>query len=200
MTLMTRSKWALIKRNWQLYVLFFFPLGWFLTFRYLPMWGMQIAFRDYMVGDTFLSARWVGVANFLKFFRHYYFWELLRNTLSITIYQLIASFPIPIIFALALNTTYKTRLKKVVQFITYMPYFISTVVVVGMMMQLLNPRIGVINNLIELLGGTRKDFMADPNIFASVYVWSNIWQYFGWNSIIYLACCRGFRRNSTSRR
>jgi ABC-type polysaccharide transport system permease subunit len=186
-----KSKKVLIKRNWQLYVLFAFPLAWFVIFRYVPMYGMQIAFRDYMIGDTFSGALWVGFANFQKYFKYYYFWELIRNTLSLTIYQLIVGFPIPIIFALALNTTYRIGFKKVVQFITYMPYFISTVVLVGLLIQFLNPRVGLINNVIEMLGGTRKDFMADPAIFSSIYVLSYVWQYFGWNSIIYLAVLSG---------
>jgi ABC-type polysaccharide transport system permease subunit len=155
------------------------------------MFGVQIAFKDFLPGDTILSARWIGFANFLKFFRHYYFWELIRNTLSITVYQLIASFPIPIIFALALNTTTRNWMKKPVQYVTYMPYFISTVVMVGIMMQLMNPRIGVINNIVEFFGGTRTDFMANPKLFSSVFVWSGVWQYFGWNSIIYLAALSG---------
>jgi ABC-type polysaccharide transport system permease subunit len=186
-----RRKKVLIKRNWELYLFFSIPLAWFIIFRYVPMWGMQIAFRDYMIGDTFTSAVWVGFDNFKKYFKYYYFWELLRNTLSLTVYQLVVGFPIPVIFALALNTTYRTGLKKIVQFVTYMPYFISTVVLVGLMMQLMNPRIGIINNIIGLLGGTRKDFMADPDIFASIYVFSHVWQFFGWNSIIYLAVLTG---------
>jgi ABC-type polysaccharide transport system permease subunit len=186
-----KRKKVLIKRNWELYLFFSIPLAWFIIFRYVPMWGMQIAFRDYMIGDTFTSAVWVGFDNFKKYFKYYYFWELLRNTLSLTVYQLVIGFPIPIIFALALNTTYRTGLKKIVQFVTYMPYFISTVVLVGLMMQLMNPRIGIINNIIGLLGGTRKDFMADPDIFASIYVFSHVWQFFGWNSIIYLAVLTG---------
>jgi ABC-type polysaccharide transport system permease subunit len=188
---MDKKKVALIKRNYQLYLLFLIPFAWFIIFRYWPMYGVQIAFKDFMPGNTITNARWVGLKNFVKFFNHYYFWELIRNTLSITIYQLLASFPIPIIFALALNTTHRNWMKKPVQYVTYMPYFISTVVMVGIMMQLMNPRIGVINNIIEFFGGTRTDFMASPNLFASVYVWSGIWQYFGWNSIIYLAALSG---------
>jgi ABC-type polysaccharide transport system permease subunit len=184
---MEKRKIVLIKRNWQLYLLFLLPFVWFVLFRYWPMIGVQIAFRDYMPGRTIWNAPFVGFQWFIKFFKHPYFWPLLRNTMSITIYNLIASFPIPIIFALALNTTYRDWMKKPVQYITYMPYFISTVVMVGILMQLMNPRIGVINNIIELLGGTRTDFMSKPEIFSSVYVWSGIWQYFGWNSIIYLA-------------
>jgi ABC-type polysaccharide transport system permease subunit len=182
-----RKKLAAIKKNWRLYVLMSVPIAWFILFKYWPMLGLQIAFKDYMVGNTIWNARWIGFDNFIKFFNSYNFVELIRNTLSITMYQLIASFPIPIIFALALNATHRTWMKKVVQYVTYMPYFISTVVMVGIMMQLLNSRIGVINNIIEVFGGTRVDFMADPGLFSSIYVWSGVWQHFGWNSIIYLA-------------
>ena len=188
---MTKRTKSLIKRNWQLYVIFAFPLVWYIIFRYWPMWGVQIAFRDFLPGNTITNARWVGFANFLRFFRHYYFKELIRNTLAITLYQLIASFPIPIIFALALNTTYHMKMKKIVQYVTYMPYFISTVVMVGILMQLMNPRIGIFNTVIQALGGSRIDFMAQPNMFTSIYVWSGIWQYFGWNSIIYMAALSG---------
>jgi len=187
---MTKAR-KMLKKNWQLYVLFSIPLAWFIIFRYWPMFGIQIAFKDFRMGDTILSARWNGFANFRRFFRYYYFRQLIWNTLSITIYQLIAGFPIPIIFALALNTTYRTGMKKTVQYITYMPYFISTVVMVGLMMQLLNPRIGIINHAIRLFGRSGIDFMAQPNLFSSVYVWSGIWQHFGWNSIIYLAALSG---------
>jgi len=186
-----KVKKVLIRRNWQLYILFAIPLLWFFIFRYWPMFGIQIAFKDFMMGDTILSAKWIGFANFQRFFRHYYFKELIRNTLSITLYQLLAGFPIPIIFALALNTTHRVVMKKTVQYITYMPYFISTVVMVGIMMQLMNPRIGIINKTIMFFGGSRIDFMAEANMFSSVYVWSHIWQYFGWNSIIYLAALSG---------
>ena len=182
---------TLFQRNWQLYLIFLVPLTWFLIFRYWPMLGVQIAFKDFRMGDTIWTARWIGIANFQRFFNHHLFWVLIRNTLTLSIYQLVAGFPIPIIFALALNTTYRNKMKKTVQYITYMPYFISTVVMVGILMQLMNPRIGIINNVIAALGGQRVDFMANPDLFASVYVWSGIWQNFGWNSIIYLAALSG---------
>jgi ABC-type polysaccharide transport system permease subunit len=189
--LIEKKKIAIIKKNWQLYLIFAFPLAWFIIFRYWPMFGIQIAFKDFIPGNTILNARWIGLANFQKFFRHYYFKDMIRNTLTLTLYNLVAGFPIPIIFALALNSTYRIGTKKIVQYITYMPYFISTVVMVGLMMQLMNPRIGVINNIISLLGGTRIDFFGEPKLFSSVYVWSGIWQNFGWNSIIYLAALSG---------
>ena len=188
---MDKRKVVLIKRNWQLYLIFGVPLLWFIIFRYWPMVGIQIAFKDFLLGDTIMSARWIGLANFTKFFNHHLFKDLIRNTLSITLYQLIAGFPIPIVFALALNATQRNIMKKTVQYITYMPYFISTVVMVGIMMQLMNPRIGVINNIIAFFGGNRIDFMAEPQLFTSIFVWSGVWQFFGWNSIIYLAALSG---------
>ena len=188
---MDKTKKVLLKRNWQLYVLFAIPLAWFIIFRYWPMVGIQIAFKDFMMGDTIWTARWIGFDNFRRFFSHFWFGQLIRNTLSITIYQLLAGFPIPIIFALALNTTHRLKMKKTVQYVTYMPYFISTVVMVGIMMMLLNPRIGIVNRVIMALGGNRIDLMAEPQLFSSVFVWSGIWQFFGWNSIIYLAALSG---------
>jgi ABC-type polysaccharide transport system permease subunit len=181
----------MLRKNWQLYVFFSIPLAWFIIFRYWPMVGVQIAFKDFMMGDTIFSARWIGFANFIRFFNYYHFWQLIRNTLSISIYQLIAGFPIPIIFALALNTTTKTGMKKTVQYITDMPYFISTVVMVGLLMQLLHARIGIISVALQSLGVPRIDIMSEPKLFSSVYVWSGIWQHFGWNSIIYLAALSG---------
>jgi putative aldouronate transport system permease protein len=188
---MEKRKIVLIKRNWQLYILFAIPLAWFIIFRYWPMLGVQIAFRDFLPGNTIWNARWIGLKNFRRFFNHYLFFVLIRNTITLTLYYLVVGFPIPIIFALALNATYRTGMKKAVQYITYMPHFISTVVMVGLMMQLMNPRLGVINNIIALFGGKRTDFMAEPGLFSSVYVWSGVWQRFGWNSIIYLAALSG---------
>lgn len=176
-----------LKKNWQLYALFSLPLVWFLIFKYWPMYGAQIAFRNFRPGDTITSAQFVGMKNFSKFFNNYMFWDLIGNTVGITVYNLVASMPIPIIFALCLNATMNTRLRKVVQYVTYMPYFISTVVMVGLLFQLMNPRIGLINVLIESFGGTKVDFMSKPNWFSSIYVWSDIWQKFGWNSIIYIS-------------
>jgi ABC-type polysaccharide transport system permease subunit len=191
--------WKYVKkslvRNWQLYVLFALPFIWLVLFRYWPMFGVQIAFKDFRPGDTILGAAWIGFGNFTKFFNHYLFWDLIKNTIGITLYNLVAGFPIPIIFALALNATLRNGFKKVVQYVTYMPYFISTVVMVGIILQLLNPRLGVINNIIELMGGTRVDFMSKPEWFSSIYVWSGIWQNTGWNSIIYIAALSGISQD-----
>lgn len=176
-----------VKQHWQLYAMLSIPLLWFLIFRYWPMYGAQIAFRHFVFGDTITSAQFVGFANFQKFFSNYMFWDLIKNTFGITLYNLVVGFPIPIIFALALNATLNLRFKKTVQFVTYMPFFISTVVMVGLMLQLMNPRIGIFNTIIEALGGTKVDFMAHSPWFSSIFVWSGVWQHFGWNSILYLS-------------
>jgi len=151
------------------------------------MYGLQIAFRDYRAVDGIWGSRWIGLANFIKFFNSYEFKRVVTNTLGIAIYNLIASFPMPIMLAIALNVSYRNKFKKVTQYVTYMPYFISTVVMVGIILRFLNPRIGVVNKLITALGGEAVDFMAVPEYFKSIYVWSGVWQYTGWNSIIYLA-------------
>jgi ABC-type polysaccharide transport system permease subunit len=176
-----------IKRDYQLYVLLAIPVFWVVIFKYWPLYGAQIAFKDFRPGDTFESAKWVGFDNFIKFFRNYQFWVLLRNTLGLTLYNLVVGFPIPILFALALNITSHGRFRKVTQFVTYMPYFISTVVMVAMLMQFLNTRTGALNNIIATFGGRRVDFLGSTKMFSSLYVWSDVWQKTGWNSIVYLA-------------
>ena len=176
-----------IKKSMELYFIFFLPFIWFIIFKYGPMYGLQIAFKDYNAVDGIWGSKWIGVDNFIKFFNSHVFWRVVTNTLGITIYNLIAGFPIPIILALALNVSYRNKFKKLTQYVTYMPYFISTVVIVGIVMQFFNPRIGIVNKLITSLGGEAVDFMAVPEYFKSIYVWSGIWQHAGWNSIIYLA-------------
>lgn len=176
-----------IKKSLELYLIFLLPFLWFIIFRYGPMYGLQIAFRDYRAVDGIWGSRWIGLANFIKFFNSYEFKRVVTNTLGIAIYNLIASFPMPIMLAIALNVSYRNKFKKVTQYVTYMPYFISTVVMVGIILRFLNPRIGVVNKLITALGGEAVDFMAVPEYFKSIYVWSGVWQYTGWNSIIYLA-------------
>jgi putative aldouronate transport system permease protein len=176
-----------LRKSAELYLIFLLPFLWFVIFRYGPMYGLQIAFRDYRAVDGIWGSEWIGLFNFTKFFSSYVFERVVTNTIGITVYNLVVGFPIPIILALALNTSYRGKFKKVTQYVTYMPYFISTVVMVGIVMQFLNPRIGIINKAIVALGGEATDFMAKPELFKSIYVWSGIWQHTGWNSIIYLA-------------
>jgi len=179
--------WRRLARSWQLYLLLLIPLIWLIIFQYVPMWGAQIAFRNYLPGDSISGARWVGLANFERFFNSAVFVKLIRNTLTLSLYSLAVGFPIPILFALSLNQLRNGFFKKTVQMVSYAPYFISTVVLVGMLLQFLDLRHGPVNLLIEALGGTPIHFMGKPNMFPSIYVWSGVWQYTGFNTVIYLA-------------
>ncbi|NMA67796.1 MAG: sugar ABC transporter permease [Clostridiaceae bacterium] len=176
-----------IKLNWELYVIISIPIIWLLIFAYYPMYGVQIAFRKFTATKGILGSPWVGMDNFVKFFNSYNFARIIRNTLAISVYDLVVGFPFPIILAILLNNSLKERFKKFVQIVTYMPYFISTVVMVGIIIQFLSPKVGVVNYAIQALGGTEIDFMGRPEYFRNIYVWSNIWQGTGWSAIIYLS-------------
>jgi multiple sugar transport system permease protein/putative aldouronate transport system permease protein len=182
-----------IKRSWQLYTMLFLPLLWLAIFAYIPMWGAQIAFRDYVPSGGFAgisSAPWVGLEHFQRFFNSYNFWPILRNTIVLNVYSLVAGFPLPIILALALNYVGRQYFKKTVQLVSYAPHFISIVVMVGILFQLLATE-GMINHIIGLFGVDPISFMAKPEYWKSIYVWSGIWQSVGFNCIIYLAALSG---------
>ena len=185
------KKWKSIRRrvkiNWELYLIIAIPLIWLLVFCYYPMYGVQIAFRKFAATKGILGSPWVGFDNFVRFFKSYNFSRVIRNTLSISIYDLIMGFPFPIILAILLNNCLKHKFKKFVQIVTYMPYFISTVVMVGIIIQFLSPKVGIFNYAIKALGGSEIDFMAKPEYFRNIYVWSNIWQGTGWSAIVYLS-------------
>ncbi len=180
-----------IKIHWQLYLLFFIPLSLILIFSYGPMYGVIIAFKDYVASKGIWGSPWAGLKHFENFIGSYQFYRLISNTLGISLYTLAAGFPIPILFAIMLNESTLTRFKKSLQMVSYAPYFISTVVMVSIVMMFLSPRTGIINNIIDLLGGTRIDFMGKAEYFKSLYVWSGIWQTMGYNSVIYIAALAG---------
>jgi len=188
-------KWRETKRDirlsYQLYILSALPFAWLILFKYVPMYGVQIAFRKFRAITGILGSPWVGFDQFIKFFNNYMFQDVITNTLSISLYSLFVSFPFPIILALALNNCIRTRFKKTVQLVTYIPHFISTVVLVGMILQFFSPHVGFVNQAIRALGFPAKDFIADPKLFSSMYVWSGIWQSTGWGTIIYLAALSG---------
>ncbi len=177
--------------NWQLHLLLALPLIYLIVFKYLPMAGAQIAFRDFFTRSGIWGSPWVGLANFERFFESPQFWTVVRNTFGLSAYQIAASFPVPIILALALNNVEHRRFKKTVQLTTYAPHFISTVVMAGMIMRYLALHTGVVNNVLEGLGLERISFMSRPDLFQSVYVISGIWQNAGWGTIIYLAALAG---------
>ena len=179
-----------MKINWQLYVLLSPALLYFLIFKYYPMYGVQIAFKDFRAVDGILGSKWVGFKHFQNFFDSYYFWTLIKNTLGINLYAL-ALFPISIIVALSLNELRDGRFKKIAQTITYAPHFISVVVFCGMIIAFLDPETGIVNNVLKWLGFEPIRFMESPAWFKSIYVWSNEWQNLGWGAIIYLAALAG---------
>ncbi len=183
----------MIARHWQLYLLLLAPIVWTLIFRYYPMYGVQIAFRDFNPGVGILESKWVGTKYFEMFFTSPQFAKLLLNTFSISIYTILANAPIPIVLALALNECKSKYFGKTVQMVTYAPYFISTVILVAMVNQMLSP-FGLLNNLIKLFGGVPVNLLAKPKLFTSIYVWSGIWQTAGYSSVIYLAALSGINK------
>jgi len=178
-------------KNWQLYAMLLLPMFYVLVFKYWPMYGAQIAFRTYnpILGIT--GSPWVGLRHFMRFLDSPLFPTLMGNTLGLNLYSLAAGFPMPIILALSLNYTRNLIFKKLVQTVSYIPHFISTVVMVSIVFQLLGTRFGVVNNAVVALGGASVDFMGVPGYFKSIYVWSGIWQNVGWGTIIYLAALSG---------
>ena len=175
-----------LRESWQWYVLLLPGLIYLLIFSYGPMYGVQIAFKDYRANQGIWGSEWVGLKYFLRFFRYPKFFDMIKNTLSITLYSL-ATFPCAIIFALLLNEIRQAKMKKTVQMITYMPHFLSEVVVCSIVILFLDRTSGPINNLIAFFGGERKNFMGMPEAFTSIYVLSGLWQNIGWSSILYLS-------------
>jgi len=181
------TAWKQIRHSWQLYVLLALPLAWLLVFAYYPMYGAQIAFRDFLPGKPILASEWIGLANFQRFFESPMFARLMKNTLGLSLYSLVVGFPIPIILALSLNQLRTGLFKRTVQMVSYAPYFISTVVMVGLILQFLDLRRGPVNLLLQALGIPAIHFMGSAELFPSIYVWTGVWQYTGFSTIIYLA-------------
>lgn len=186
---MTFRKRFIRERVW--YVMMILPLLYYVIFHYVPMVGIVLAFKDYSIPRGFFGSEWVGFRWFMQFFKSFYFWRLIRNTLLINFYGILFGFPVPIIFALLLNEVRAIAFKRVVQTVSYLPYFISVVIVVGMMVNFLSPNSGLINIAIKAGGGEAVNFMGQQKWFRPLYVGSNIWQYFGFGSIIYLAAMAG---------
>lgn len=177
-----------MRDRWQIYLMLLLPVIYLITFYYVPMGGLVLAFKDYNLRDGIWGSPWVGFDNFERFFTSFKFPVVMRNTLTLSLYSLVASFPLPIIFALLLNAMRGTRYKKMIQTVTYVPHFISTVVMVGLVFQLLDNRAGIYGGLYTLLTGeSAPSLLAVGTNFKHVYVWSGIWQNIGYNAIIYIA-------------
>lgn len=176
-----------LAKDFQLYLLCVPALLYIFIFEYGSMYGVQLAFKDYSAMKGIWGSPWVGFSYFTRFFSSPQFFNILKNTLGISFYSLLAGFPIPILIALVLNQTRSLKFKKVVQTTIYAPHFISVVVLCGMMNVFLGPSTGIVNNIIASLGGDKIFFLAEPRMFDDIFVWSDIWQNTGWSTIIYIA-------------
>ena len=176
-----------VVKNYDLYLMFLPTLIYFIVFHYLPMYGVQIAFRDFLPSRGILGSPWVGMKHFLRFFGTYKAKEIILNTVIISFYQIIAGFPMPIILALLLNQLPSRQYRRVVQTVTYAPHFISIMVLVGMMKVFLSPTFGLVGHLVRALHGNPLPYMSEPEFFRHIYVWSGVWQGMGYGSVIYFA-------------
>ena len=176
-----------LNRDWQLYLLCIPAIVFILIFNYGPMYGVQIAFKNYKTGLGIWGSEWIGFEHFERFFKSPNFKTILPNTLRISIYQLVAGFPFPVIIALLLNQVQHLKYKKFVQTTLYAPHFISIVVLASMITVFLSPSTGIVNVLLEKIGLDRVHFMGVPEYFEDIFVWSDVWQSAGWGSIIYIA-------------
>ncbi|MDO5417697.1 MAG: ABC transporter permease subunit [Lachnospiraceae bacterium] len=182
-----KKEWT---RNRSLYFIILPVLAFYIAFHYKPMYGAIIAFKDYSPAMGIADSPWVGFKNFTRFFNSVYFTRLIKNTILLSVYNLLLGFPAPIILALLLNEVKNRKFKSFTQTATYLPHFISLVVVTGMLTDF-SLSSGLFNDIIELFGGTRSPLLQNPKLYRSIYVASSIWQEVGWGSIIYLSALAG---------
>ncbi len=180
-----------IKKNMWLYVMFAPVLLYYIAFKYLPLAGIQIAFKDYTIYQTVAESEWIGFKFFEQFFSSVYFWRLLRNTLMINFYDIVFGFPAPIILALLLNEVTSSVFKRTIQTISYLPHFISTVIICSMVVSFLSLNTGMINNLLANFGVERKSYLLESKYFWTIFTAMNIWKGVGWAAIIYISALTG---------
>jgi putative aldouronate transport system permease protein len=186
-----RKIWNQVKRDYELYLFLLPIIIIYLVFKYYPMYGIQIAFKDFSPSRGIWGSEWVGFKHFIDFFDSYNFWTIMTNTLTLSVLSRVFSFPAPIIIAIMLNQMLAKRYKKIVQTVIYAPHFISTVVLVGMLNVFLSPNSGIVNHIITLFGGDPIMFLADEGWFRPLYILSGVWQETGFATIIYLAALAG---------
>lgn len=180
-----------LRRHWQFYLIIIAPMAYFIIFKYLPMANAVIAFKDYNVVEGIWGSPWVGFKHFRLFFENPVFWRLVRNTLYLSLVTLAVTFPIPIMLALALNEVVHPTYKRTVQMVTYAPYFISTVVIVSMLILFMSPRLGIFNRVLVAMGFEAINFLGKASWFRPIYAFSDVWQHAGYAAIIYLAALAG---------
>lgn len=186
-----KNIWREVVRHKSVYMILAIPLAYYILFKYVPIWNSQIAFRDYMALDGVTGSRWIGLENFRTFFHSFYFWELLRNTLMYSFGKMIFSLPLSIVLAVAIYECRRTALRKVVQTLTYLPHFLSWVIMYGILLSLLAPGDGIVNDLIKLCGGTPIDFLTNTKAFPWIVILSDAWKEMGWSAIIFIAALMG---------
>lgn len=179
-----------IKKTWQLWVFVLPALIGLIVFSYIPMYGIVLAWKDYSPIQGIMGSRYVGFAHFERFFRSPYFVDIIRNTIVISLYGMIVGFPIPILLALGLNQIRNLKFKKFIQTVTYAPYFISTVVLVGII-NIVFAEKGFVNQFVSMFGNEPILFMGNIKYWRHIYVWTGVWQSMGWNAIIYIAALAG---------
>ena len=182
-----QSFFAGVKESRALYLLMLPSVIIFLLFTYYPMYGVIIAFKDFTPADGILGSPWVGFKHFIQYFNSYQFGLTIRNTIVISLYTILVTFPLPIALALMCNQIRSKWFKKFFQVSTYLPHFISTVVMCGMLILFLSPSTGIIAKLVGILGFELPNLMGSASAFPSIYVWSEAWQHVGWDSILYIA-------------
>lgn len=186
-----KRTWAVVRGNYQIYLMLIPAILFFGIFCYGPMYGLVIAFKDYNTGLGIADSPWVGLKHFKRFIDMPVFWNVLKNTMVLSVYHLAVNFPIPIVVALMINEVREGFFKKTLQTVTYAPHFISTVIICSMITLFMSPSAGFVNKIIEAFGGEAINFMANPDYFKHIYVWSNTWQHTGWSTIIYVAALAG---------
>ena len=185
-----KNRKKLLYKNRYLYAMMFFPVVYFVLFKYKPMYGILIAFKNFKVREGILGSQWAGLKYFIQFWSDAYFWTAFKNTIMLSFWQILICFPVPILFALLVNEIRWGKLKGLVQRVCCFPHFVSVVVAVSLMMTLVS-KDGLVNQIAVNLGGTAKSYMLDSAWFRPLYVISDIWQEMGWSAIIYLAAISG---------
>lgn len=183
--------WREIVRHRSVYLLLIIPLTYYIIFKYVPIWNAQIAFKEYMAVDGVLGSQWIGLDNFKTFIHSYYFWPLIRNTIMYSFGKLIISLPLSIILAIAIYECTHPVLRKIVQTLAYLPHFLSWVIMYGILLALLAPGDGVLNDIIRLFGAKPIDFLSNTNAFPWVVLFSDAWKEMGWSAIIFIAALMG---------
>lgn len=180
-----------IQQHKAFYAMLFLPMLYFAIFKYGPLVNAQIAFKDFTPLDGVWGSPWIGFKNFATFFSSIYFWQLLRNTLALSLFKLLLGLPMAVLLAIALNESTRTRFKRFVQTVTYLPHFLSWVVMYGVLLLLLSPDAGLVNEVIKAFGGQEINFLQDPRWYPAIVVLSDVWKETGWSAIIYLAAMTG---------